>query len=263
MKHTPLTLIASASILGLALTGCSAEDLEAYQAEQNGEQTEAELIEVPDLIGENLADAEDQLKDLDLDVDEYDVSEDESSVWRSSNWEVTEQDPAAETEVEPDTEIRLGAQKIEDEEDNEDAEEDEAESDNTDMPEPETPEHAVALATGDPEATAGIEPGETGDIIFITFNIQDLGTNNMITNGAKNSTLDALQALAESDLDYHRIFLQGHFPMEDEYGNIEDSMILNAGYDQSTVEQINFDNINPDNIFDLRDAGMVHPELGG
>lgn len=250
------------SIAAFLLVGCSAEEMEAYQAEQEAAEAEEaieveKLIEIPDLTSMNLADAEDQLDDLELDVDEYDVSEDDKSVWSSSNWEVVEQEPAAGEDVELHTEILLGVQKIEDEEDTEE----EAEDDASDTPEPEDEYHAIALATGDSEAQAEPTQGETGDIIFVTFNISDNFTNNMISGGAKTSTLDVLQELSESDIDYERIFIQGHFPMGDEYGNVEDSMVLNAGYDAATVEQINFDNMNRDNIWNIRDAGMVHQEF--
>lgn len=254
-------LITTLSLAALALTACSAEDIEAYKAEQEGataEEADEEvaLVEVPDLIEMNLKDAKTELKDLDLDVDEYDTSEDENSVLRSKNWEVIEQDPTAGTEVEPDTEILLGVQKIEDKE-----EPDNDDLDKADMPDPEDDYHAIALASGDPEAHADAEPNDDGDIIFVTFNIHDLGTNNMIANGAKTSTLDILEKLSETDVNYSRVFIQGSFPMGDDHGNIEDSMILNAGYDHDTVEQINFDNMNRDNIWDIMDSGMVHDEL--
>lgn len=127
LTHTLATL----SIAALGFTACSAEEMEAYQDEQEATAEDAteevERIEVPDLTGTPLDEAKDQLDELELDADEYDISEDDKSVWRDSNWEVTEQDPAAGEQVEPDTEILLGVQKIEDE----DADEEEPEEQQT------------------------------------------------------------------------------------------------------------------------------------
>ena len=129
MTHTTKKLLASLGVAALALTACSAEDMEAYKAEQEAgnaqEAADVELVEVPDLIGVNLAEAEDQLKELDLDADEYDVSEDDKSVWSPKNWEVVEQDPAAGEKVEPDTEVLLGVEAIEKETEDDDEEADE------------------------------------------------------------------------------------------------------------------------------------------
>jgi hypothetical protein len=264
MTHTTKKLIAALGISALTFTACSAEDMEAYNAEQEAEDNQdaadAELVEVPDLTGVNLADAKDQLKALELDADEYDTSEDDKSVWRDKNWEVTEQDPASGEQVEPGTEILLGVQAIEDEEEAEEADEEETEDEAT--VEPENPEHAVALATGDDQAEAYLEPGESGDILFVQFDIGENFTQGLMISGAQRATFDALQTLNESDIEYSRVFFQGNLPMQDEYGNVEDTMALNAGYDRETVDQINYDNRTiQDTIWDLMDAGMVHPEL--
>lgn len=257
MKYSHL--IATFSIAALALTGCSAEELE--QGTTTADDTE--MIEVPDLVGMNLADAEDQLDELELKSDEQDISDDDKSVWNSDNWEVVEQDPAAGEQVEADTEILLSVQHLDDAVDEEEpSDEETSDEGSSDMPEPESPEHAVALATGDPEAEAALEPGESGNILFVTFNISDNFSSGLIASGAQRATFDALEELASSDIEYSRVFLQGYFPMSDQYGNTEDSMVLNAGYDAATVEQINFDNrAVQDTIWDIRDAGMVHQEL--
>ena len=98
-------------------------------------------------------------------------------------------------------------------------------------------------------------------MIFAEFPISDNFSKGMIASGAKRDTLDILKAVRESGIKYKRVFVQGKFPMQDAYGNSSNSMILNAGYDKATVDKINFDGINSDNIWDLKDAGMVHGEL--
>lgn len=128
--------------------------------------------------------------------------------------------------------------------------------------EPADPLQVIAQATGDDQAEAHLEPGENGEVLFVTFDISDNFTQGLVISGAQRATFDVLEALDASDVEYSRVFIQGNLPMQDQYGNVEDSMVLNAGYDAATVEQINYDNITiQDTIWDLRDAGMVHPEL--
>ncbi|ORA22039.1 hypothetical protein BST13_36740 [Mycobacterium aquaticum] len=57
------------------------------------------------------------------------------------------------------------------------------------------------------------------------------------------------------------VVVQGRFPMQDDYGNTSNPVILNVDYDAATLDKINFDNVNSKKIWEIRDGGMVHPEL--
>jgi hypothetical protein len=39
--------------------------------------------------------------------------------------------------------------------------------------------------------------------------------------------------------------------------------VLNVSYLKSTLDKINFDGIDTDKIWEIRDSGMVHPDLQG
>ncbi|ORA24944.1 hypothetical protein BST13_33385 [Mycobacterium aquaticum] len=58
-----------------------------------------------------------------------------------------------------------------------------------------------------------------------------------------------------------KVVVQGRFPMQDDYGNESNSIILNVNYSAATLDKINFDNVSYGKIWDIRDGGMVHPEL--
>lgn len=106
-------------------------------------------------------------------------------------------------------------------------------------------------------------PGTEGEIVFAEFDIADSLTKGMIRRGAQDKTVEILKFARDAYPDAARVFVQGRFPMTDQYGNTSDSIILNAGYDQSTLQRINFDGVDRGRIWDLRDAGMVHSELQG
>lgn len=55
--------------------------------------------------------------------------------------------------------------------------------------------------------------------------------------------------------------MQGRFPTKDAYGNSENSIVLNVFYTRATLDKINFDGIDNDTIWAIRDGGFVHPEL--
>ena len=185
---------------------------------------------------------------IDDDSDETTISETEET--QTSETTEREEDSTEEAHTEEPTE--------------EEPTEEPAEEEPTEEPEQEAadPLQAIAQATGDDQAEAYLEPGETGEVVFVTFDISDNFTQGLVISGAQRATFDVLEALDASDIEFSRVFIQGNLPMQDQYGNVEDSMVLNAGYDAATVEQINYENILvQDTIWDLRDAGMVHPEL--
>lgn len=141
-------------------------------------------------------------------------------------------------------------------EETEEAEEPEPEQE----PEPDTPEEQIESETGAENVKVNHEPGSGA--LFIEFNIRDNFSKGLVASGAQRDTMELLEAVDDSGIEYDTVFIQGDFPMGDEYGNVEDTMILNAGYEADTVSKINFDNITiTDKIWDLRDQGTVHQEL--
>ncbi len=151
-----------------------------------------------------------------------------------------------------------------DEEPGDDPEEDEpVESDEPEEakePEPASPEDQIESATDADNVEANYE--EDSGVLFIQFDIADSMTKGLTTKGAQDDTVALLEAADDSGIDFDKVFIQGYFPMTDQYGETDDSMILNVGYTPSIIEQINFDNPTVrDTIWDIREQGMVHQEL--
>ncbi|WP_396902674.1 DUF2510 domain-containing protein [Mycolicibacterium sp.] len=105
------------------------------------------------------------------------------------------------------------------------------------------------------------EPGSQGEVLFAEFDIHDNLTKGFIRRGAQSETVDILKYANEAYPNVSKVFVQGKFPMKDAYGNTSNSMILNAGYDRATLDKINFDGIDSSKIWEIRDGGMVHPDL--
>lgn len=81
--------------------------------------------------------------------------------------------------------------------------------------------------------------------------------------GAQSETKQALQWALREYPNATQVVVQGRFPTKDAYGNEENSVVLNVGYDRSTLDKINFANIDNDKIWAVRDTGFVHPDLQG
>lgn len=263
VTHTTKKLFATIGIAGLAFVGCSAEEMEAYQAEQetaDASETE-ELIELPNLTGMNLADAEDELDDLELATDEHDVSEDDKSVWSSKNWEVVDQDPAAGEQVEIDTEVLLGVQKIEDEED--------LQGDATQAPE-ELPEgidaQIAALQEHDDFEEAEIYYADGDDInpntsVNIALTIEPGWSESTMCTTARDLTIEGLQFLRDNvDEPYEEaVFTFTSNSEEDATGDSTTLSMANVTYEHDTVQNIDDDSANTLNIWEAADQGGTGP----
>lgn len=112
-----------------------------------------------------------------------------------------------------------------------------------------------------PGVTFSVEPGASGQVVSATFKVQDNFTAGMRRSVAQSDTVDILHYAYVTYPDASRYWVNGTFPMTDEYGNTRNRTVLEVGYDRSTLAKINWDGMNQERIWDIRDAGMVHPDL--
>lgn len=91
------------------------------------------------------------------------------------------------------------------------------------------------------------------------FNIHDNFTEGMIKDGARFATIDILKYAKATYPDAASVNVQGKFPMKDAYGNTTTDTVINLTYLKSTLDQINFDGVDKDRIWELRDSGIVAP----
>ncbi|WP_052773238.1 hypothetical protein [Mycolicibacterium senegalense] len=119
-------------------------------------------------------------------------------------------------------------------------------------PQPPTPPNGV---------TARVGSGPAGDVVVTEFDIHDSLTKGMIASGARRDTVDILKWADEAYPQATEVTVQGRFPMKDAYGNTSNMTILDVTYSRATLDKINFDGIDSDKIWDIRDYGTVHSEL--
>lgn len=119
-----------------------------------------------------------------------------------------------------------------------------------------------------PVAPTGVnfhtEPGSDGEVVFAKFKIADAVFMGLTKFGARRTTIDALEYAQAVYPTATKVFVQGTFATKDAYGNSDpNTVVLNVGYTKATLDKINFAGVDTDQIWDLRDSGMVHPDLQG
>lgn len=127
---------------------------------------------------------------------------------------------------------------------------------------------AAAAPTPTPTPTGPVRPEgvtfrQEGTVTFAEFQIGDALFMGLTRFGAQSETKQALQWALREYPNATQVVVQGRFPTKDAYGNEENSVVLNVGYDRSTLDKINFANIDNDKIWAVRDTGFVHPDLQG
>jgi len=94
--------------------------------------------------------------------------------------------------------------------------------------------------------------------IVIRWTINDNLTENMIKTGAQLDLVRVLKAVAKSGQPFISVYAEGSFAMVDQYGAKTETIVVRAFFERATVDKINFDNFNADNIYVIADSGNVH-----
>jgi hypothetical protein len=110
-----------------------------------------------------------------------------------------------------------------------------------------------------PAATFTVTPGPDGDEVTAVFAIKDNFTEGLIKDGARFDTIDILKYAKATYPNAASVNVQGKFPMKDAYGNTSTDTVINLTYLRSTLDQINFEGVDKDKIWEVRDSGIVYP----
>ena len=104
--------------------------------------------------------------------------------------------------------------------------------------------------------------GETGiNEVYIKFTVDDNLTGGFIKRGAKLDIIKILKEIDVSNLTYDSVLIEGTFPLADIYGNSKESRVFLTTYSSETVNRINWDGFNSDNIYLVAEqaASFIHP----
>lgn len=75
-------------------------------------------------------------------------------------------------------------------------------------------------------------------------------------NSAQRDTVAILRQVASSYPAANFVLITGYADVKDRFGNANRKTVLNVGYDAATIARINFADINPSDIWEIKDGGM-------
>jgi len=97
-------------------------------------------------------------------------------------------------------------------------------------------------------------------VVTIELQGQDNLTTNLIRQGMFMRTRDILQSLQDRD-DIEIINLHWYFPLVDAHGNSNNSRVLSLSFNRPTIDRINFDTIDYNNLPDIADFFNMHSAM--
>lgn len=103
--------------------------------------------------------------------------------------------------------------------------------------------------------------GRESGLVSVQFAIDDNLTGGLIADGARRDVLTILQVALEAGNPFRDIKVSGTFSMQDEYGNAFESQVVRVVFSWATVRRINFENVDPDRIYELATVASLHPEF--
>lgn len=104
-----------------------------------------------------------------------------------------------------------------------------------------------------------VEAFESEGIFYVSVSSDiSAGWNERTTRDSfYRETADFLEQIKDEEFDETTIM--GYAEMQDQLGNVEESMVLSSRFTKELVNEINYDNFIAENIPDVADGAFIHP----
>jgi hypothetical protein len=104
---------------------------------------------------------------------------------------------------------------------------------------------------------------DSGNIV-VNFKGDENLTENLTVTGIKMDVSDVLKAIKKSKVALNSVNVITTYSMVDQYGNAEESEVVNVTYSKATIDKINFENFSYKNIYTIADSvSFIHPQFLG
>lgn len=117
-----------------------------------------------------------------------------------------------------------------------------------------------AVPTTPAHAQITFNPAGVG-VATARFTLEDVGRTSSVRWQAQNDTVEILAYIDRKYPQAGRAIIEGTFTTTDKYGNSSPNTVLDLTYERATLDKINFVGVDPEKIWELRDAGFVLPDL--
>lgn len=99
--------------------------------------------------------------------------------------------------------------------------------------------------------------------LFVQWAINDNLSETLIRHGARKDATDILEAIAASRIDYSYVIMSGSFPLSDQFGNANETNVVNLTFHKTTVDKVNWENFLSSNIYSIADEANVWTQFQG
>jgi len=97
--------------------------------------------------------------------------------------------------------------------------------------------------------------------ILVEWAIGDSFTPGLMVKGAKSDINKILRIIVDGAVPYDDVRLQGSFSMADKFGNASEMVVVDVVYRAETIDKINWQNLDIDNLYDIADSKKIHAEF--
>ena len=119
----------------------------------------------------------------------------------------------------------------------------------------------TALGDGNRDLERVQEVDVSGDgWVEVAWAINDNLTAGMLRDGAKLDVYGVARALCQAG-HCAGLTMHGTFSMQDQYGDVEEDVVVRVVLRPETLEKINWDGFSFQNVYAVADAADVHPEF--
>lgn len=101
--------------------------------------------------------------------------------------------------------------------------------------------------------------GNASSQIVVEFTINDNLSADMIAGGAQIDCTTILKTIALSGAQYGSVRIIGTFPVQDAFGNAEETDVVQVTYQAATIQKINWASFQHKNVYIVADSATIHP----
>lgn len=100
---------------------------------------------------------------------------------------------------------------------------------------------------------------ESNGDVTVEFDIGDNLTDNMVKSGAELDCADILKAIVKSQLQFDQVEIFGNHELQDKFGKVTNTRVVEVLFLSSTAAKINWDNFISSDLYSIADSLTIHP----
>jgi len=120
-------------------------------------------------------------------------------------------------------------------------------------------QHILAAIGDSNRANAPAPVIEIGENIAVTFPASENLTMDLMRSAMQRKALAIARAVRDNTGNAHDLRVEATGPLADDFGNTSEGPIMRVNLSRATLEKINFDGIQPDNLPLIADIYWQHP----